>query len=219
MPGGWSDDWLARFAAALRTRTGKQLELARDLWKGLAKAGAGLPDEGAKDPEARIKAFDAFPRYELQGFRMRKPGTPEAAKELTDGLQAWLEQLAGSGVPLMQVLADVHGDWLAPVLEGQWPYGDEHTETVPWIAGMLEPPEQAAVLERAAGSLPRHLVPELMSAGEYALARANADEGEKPMLEQLWLAQKSRAFDSGKLAVRATRGDVIALALPPADHA
>ena len=58
-----------------------------------------------------------------------------------------------------------------------------------------------------------------MSADEYALAHANADEGEKPLLEQLWLAQKSRAFDAGKLAVRATRGDVIALALPPADHA
>jgi hypothetical protein len=212
VPGGWSDDWLARFAAALRTRPGKQLELARDLWKGLAKAGAGLPDEG-------IKAFDAFPRYELQNFRMRRPGTPEAAKELAEGLQAWLDQLAGSGVSLMAALGDVHKDWLAPVLQGKWPYADEHTEVVPWIAGMLEPPGEAVALERTAGSLPRHLVPELMSAGEYAIAHANADKSEMPMLAQLWLTQKSRAFDAGKLAVRATRGDVIALALPLADHA
>lgn len=202
VPGGWSDDWLARLVSALDGTGPSRAMLVRDLWQALAAASVGLAAPAGP-------AFEQFPKYSLKEFKLSKP----TAKELAETLAEWLKALEGSKT-IVKALGGTYAGLLEPLLKGDWPYGaGDHTEILPWIEDMPQPGALVSV-GPAAGSSPRHLLPELMTTGEYEHAKNAVDPSELPCVEQLWAAQKERAWVGGKLAIRATRGDLIPLQLP-----
>ena len=202
VPGGWSDDWLARLVSALDGPEPSRVMLVKELWEALAAASVGLAAPAGA-------AFEQFPKYSLKEFKVSKP----TAKELAEALAEWLEALKRS-TPIVEALGRTYAGFLEPLLKGEWPYGaGDHTETLPWIEDMPRPGALVG-MGPAAGSSPRLLLPELMTTGEYEHAKDLAGPNELLRVEQLWGAQKERAWVSSKLAIRATRGDVIPLQLP-----
>lgn len=202
VPGGWSDDWLARLVLALDSAGPTRALLVGELWQALAAASVGLAAPAGP-------AFEQFPKYVLKEFKVSKPKD----KELAEALAEWLEVLEDS-VPIVEALGRTYAGLFEPLLKGEWPYGAaDHTEVLPWIEDMPQPGAPVSV-GPAAGSSPRHLLPELMTTGEYEHAKNAAGQDQLQHVEQLWVAQKARAWIGGKLAIRATRGDLIPLQLP-----
>ncbi|MGN7873632.1 hypothetical protein ACTJKJ_08710 [Roseateles sp. 22389] len=212
VPGGWSDDWLEWFVG--KFVEGGRPSLAGELWASMAMAGVGLP-------ASQGSALAVFPQYLLKRVVLKKPPTADEAKALAAAIDEWIGVLAHSGTPVYQSLGKAYAVVFGDVRDLRWPYaGGQHTESLPWIEGIPEPSDPAEVAPEP-GSLPRHLVPELMTPAEFeAAAKRAAADGNKyglEYLQELWREQKARAWDRGRLQVRATRGDAVPVELPPID--
>lgn len=212
VPGGWSGNWLAWFVG--KFVEGGTPHLATKLWASMAMEGVGLP-------ASQGSALAVFPQYVLKRVVLNKPATEEAAKALAEAIDEWIAKLAAGGMPLSTALSNAYAAVFDDVRSHRWPYVDEqHTESLPWLEGLPEPSNPVEVTPEP-GSLPRHLVPELMTPAEFHMAEKRAtDDGDTDglkWLRELWREQKARAWDRGRLQVRATRGDAVPLELPLVD--
>jgi hypothetical protein len=201
--GGWSFDWLDELVLRFKDDA-ERLKLAAELWNALAQANVGLPEAAE---------LVHFPKYEVRELKLKRPGTDAERQQLKQVVGDWLVALASADGKLDDSLGAGLRSELAPILKEQWPFGDVHSVTVPWIAGFAAPAAPAA-FDLAPGSTPRHLVPELMTQAQYEAARNAAGAG-TARIDALWAAQKERAWDAGELVIRATRGDAIPLELAP----
>lgn len=211
VPGGWSSAWLAKIITDFKSD--QRVALTRELWDAMGVAGVGIPT-------STNTGLVIFPKYSICELRLTRPGSVEQAKELATTLDEWLKKLdaldAGN-FPLAHSIGTELRSSLAQVLQALWPdaYGPNQVISLPWIDSMPSP-ETPTEFVYAEGSSLRHLMPELMSQAEFDTAKQMAQDAEqKRQIEALWQAQKIRAWDGGHLVIRATRGDAIALELPP----
>jgi hypothetical protein len=210
--GGWSDDWLAWFVG--KFVEGGRPFLAGELWASMATAGVGLPASPGS-------ALIVFPQYLLKRVVLKKPATEDEAKVLAAAIDKWISVLAGSGMPVTKALGKAYAAVFDDVRALRWPYaGQQQIESLPWMEGLPEPSDPVEVVPEP-GSLPRHLVPELMTPAKYeAAAKRATEDGDiegLQWLQELWREQKARAWDRGRLQVRATRGDAVPVELPLVD--
>ena len=201
--GGWSFDWLDELVLRFKDDA-MRLKLASELWSALAQANVGLPET------AELAHFE---KYEVRELKLKRPVTDAERQQLKQVIGNWLVALASVDGNLDDSLSAALRHELTPILKEQWPFGDVHTVTVPWIAGFTIP-GAPAVFDLAPGSTPRHLVPELMTEAQYEAAKKAAGAG-AARIDALWASQKERAWDAGELVIRATRGDAIPLELAP----
>ena len=211
VPGGWNEDWLAWFVG--KFVEGARPDLARELWASMATEGVGLPASPGG-------ALDVFPQYLLKRVVLRKPATKDEAEALAAAIDEWIGALTASGVPVTEALGKAYAVVFGDVRALRWPYaGELHTESLPWMEGLPEPSDPVKVAPEP-DSLPRHLVPELMTPAKFEAAKQATDKGDTASLkwiEELWREQKARAWDRCLLRVRATRGDAVPVELPLVD--
>lgn len=211
VPGGWSDDWLVWFVG--KFVEGARPDLAKELWASMATEGVGLPASPGG-------VLDVFPRYLLKRVVLRKPATKDEAEALATAIDEWIGALTASGVPVTEALGKAYAVVFGDVRALRWPYaGELHTESLPWMEGLPEPSDPVNVAPEP-DSLPRHLVPELMTPAKFEAAKQATDKGDTDSLkwiEELWREQKARAWDRCRLQVRATRGDAVPVELPLVD--
>lgn len=207
LPGGWSAGWIDHYVARLADQSvAAGIEGTARLLTALAEADIGLPAGPAE-------LAKLFPSYGLASVHLVLPVDNAGWNVLALVLGNWVAALAQQPGALASLLHDYFAPVATAVAVQTWPTDDPSGKPIPWLDSLPEPGLGCGWTQEAAT---RMLLPELMTDAEYDDIVV-AIVGGAPQLAQrfrlLRASQRERALGGGKLRIRATRGDAIALEL------